>query len=259
MFFRWLTEELPREMRRGWLLIKADLTFWCAVAAALALLAVSPLWTQQDEESRGAALVVLVAATVVRVALAPLLLVTAALRFDAVSSGTQIAGNVLWRTVLRRLVAVLVAWLTAAVLCRAVALVAQAVLVAVLHASATPMTAVRAWSGLVGWLVYVGLLARFAFVPFLVGLDARPAARPPEGAVFELVYRFAWPLIESNRMTRDVRSRLVPYLAIGLFAPAVAAFAPGLLRPLLSFGLHLLSFTALAVVFRYYEEQRRTA
>ena len=177
----------------------------------------------------------------------------------------------------RRLLVMLAAWLAIAGLSRAVALLAQAVMVAALQAGETPMNAIRAWASLIGWAVFVGFLVRFAFVPFLVALDGgrdhasaetpSRAARSeigtlPRAGIVELVrrrlYRFAWPLFESNRMTVEIRGRLVPYLALGLFAPAAVAVAPSPLRPIVSFGLHLLSFTALAVVFQFYVDRTRS-
>jgi hypothetical protein len=256
MFFKWLTEEFPREMERGWRLIKADMPFWCGVAAVLALLAVSPLWAERGGELRGAALVVFALATLLRVLLAPLLLATAAIRFQAATTATPVTWAETARAVSRRIVAVLFAWVIGAGLSRGVALLAQAVVVAVLQAGETPMTAVRAWAGLIGWAVFLGFLVRFAFVPFLVALERTSAPRQYRGPG-GLVRRLAAPLLESNRMTAEVRGRLVPYLALGLFAPAAVAIAPSPLRPIASFGLHLLSFTALAVVFCYYVERTR--
>jgi hypothetical protein len=261
MLFGWLIEKFPREMQRGWALIKADLAFWCSVAAVLALLAVSPLWSQRDEsDQQGAALVILTAATVLRIVVPPLLLVTAAVLFDAAVEVKRLAWPQVGAMARRRLLPVLVAWLAAAGLSRAVALFAQAVVVAVLQVNETPMSTMRIWAGFVGWVVFLGLMVRFAFVPFLVALDEERehASGPPtQGRARALLYQLAWPLIESDRMTAEVRTRLLPYLTLGLYAPALAAPVPTGLQLALSFGLHLLSFTALAVLFLYYADRRR--
>src|SRR5262245_6076362 len=86
MLFRWLTTVFPREMYRGWLLIRADLTFWCAVAAALALLALTPL-AGADESDNLMSAAALALALLLQILVPALVLVIAAVRFAALRDG----------------------------------------------------------------------------------------------------------------------------------------------------------------------------
>ena len=262
MLFRWLTTDFPRDMRRGWLLIKADLVFWCSVAGVLALLAAAPLAEHSEQSDSLGALATLTLATLLHRLLTPLVLVIAAARFAAVREGRDRGWAFVFATSRRRLVPVLLALMLAAALCLAGSMFAQAVTVAVLQAGQRDVIMIRAWAELIGGVVFVGLLVRFAFVPFLAALHTGREFQEeaaPRNALGALANRFAWPLVQSNRMTNDVWRELLPYLVLWWYAPAVAAGFPGLLRPFPSFAFHLLSFTALAVLFNHYAERARPA
>ena len=225
MLLRWLMTEFPRDMQRGWLLIKANLGFWCAVAAGLAVLAVIPFGDGTADTSADVA--VLVASMLLRV-LVPLVLVVGAVRFAAASDGRQVGWASVMRSVKSRIVPVALACFLAAVLCRAGALFAEAAAVAILQTAGKDPNVLRAWAELVGGVVFVVLLVRFAFVPFLAGLRRGSEFRSGDGGdgvLGSAIHRIAWPLIESNRMTSNVRRELLPYLVLGFYAPGRSSSA----------------------------------
>jgi hypothetical protein len=262
MLFRWLTTEFPRDMQRGWLMIRADLAFWCSLAALLALLSVTPLAEHGNRSDSFSAVVALGLTTLLGVALAPLVFVIAAARFAAVRGGHARSWASAVAMVRRRFMPVMLAWLAAAVLARAGSIFAKAVVVAAFQTSGSDINVIRAWAELVGGVIFVGLLVRFAFVPFLASLHRAEEFQgkyAPLSTLGQLANRFAWPLVQSRRMTGDTWRELLPYLILYHYAPAAAAEAPGIARPVLSFALHVLSFTALAVLFHYYAERARPA
>jgi hypothetical protein len=258
MFLRWLMTDFPRDMRRGWLLLRADLGFWCVVAAVLAVLPLIPLEERSGQGDSFATIAALAFTALVHVVV-PLVLMAAAVRFAAVREARRPA---VVQTVKTRLVPVTIACLAAAVLCRAAGLFVAAVVVAIMQRANQGADVVGLWAALVEELVFVVLLVRFAFVPFVATLQRRSdfgTGSDERGTLGALVYRTAWPLVESGRMTADVRRELLPYVILAFYAPGIAAAAPALVRPLAFFALQLLSFAALAVVFTYYAERVRAA
>ena len=56
---------------------------------------------------------------------------------------------------------------------------------------------------------------------------------------------------------REVALRLLPYMFLTIYAPIAAVYLPPTLRAPASFVMHVVSFTALAVLFDYYSDRSR--
>jgi hypothetical protein len=227
----------------------------------LTLLGLSAPEPADEATVRGPALVLMVMGTLARVALAPAVLVIAGIRFDALSRERAASWGDVARVARRRLLPALAAWLLAAGLGLALSLVAQTGALLAFKTGNQDFESVRVVSVVVQRFVFIVVLVRFAFVPFVVALSDFGHWRPAQSGksiVRALAYRIGWPLIASSAMTRDVRWRVLPYLVLGIYAPAAAGLAPPVLRAVASFALHLLSFTALAAMFGHYDERRRS-
>jgi hypothetical protein len=266
MILRWLLGVLPRDLARGWRLLTPDLGVWCLVAAALVALAhVGPALPSPSPPAQGAPAVPTqapalgVVADLLRVAAPLLILVAAASRFEAHDRGDSTTWRATARSVRRRSLPAITAWLAAAAICLIVAMIAQVVMLALARPSAAGNEGLRALSGLLRTVVFTVLLARFAFVPFLAVLERHEdfAQDSSQGPLWRLWRRAGWPLWQSSRRTEPIRRLLLPYLALWLYAPLGAALAPAVMRAPASFLLHVLSFTALAVLFSYYADRER--
>lgn len=261
MFARWLFAVFPREMLRGWRLVRADAFFWGSLACALALVGAmyDPAAATSTDTQAPAPLLLSLLATVARVVLFPIVLVIASLRFAASSEERASSWSDVLSTVMQRALPALGEWILAAGLSAAIAALAATGTGSVVSMVTTDEDVLALLIGVVRTAVFIACMVRFAFVPFLIALERHDelfALRGSRGAVSDAVFRFAWPLSVSNRLTASLRWRLLPYIVLGIYAPAAAGQVPDAWQAVASVVLHLVAFTALAVLFRYYAERR---
>jgi hypothetical protein len=258
---RWLLNTFPRDMRAGWRLIAPDLIFWLAAAAVLVALAyVEPLISEPHATpgAPGSDGVGAAAAGLLRRLVAPLVFVAAALRFRAARDRRALPWADTAAAAARRIVPTALAWLGAAGLCLAGAVAAQIGVLLMFRSGDETSDTLGAASMAVRSVVFAALLARFVFVPYLAALHTGRELAPADPysvRVPRLLYRAIWPLVESSRMTAGAKWQALPYLLLGIYAPLLAVAMPALARPVVSFALHMVAFTALAALFRHYDER----
>ena len=109
------------------------------------------------------------------------------------------------------------------------------------------------------WAVYLTLLVRFCFFPFLVVLadrerfasaltSVRPLARPAA--------MLAWPLFMSDRLGEGRRWRLLPYVVLIYFLPAFVWSTFDVESGTLALAAaEMTAFMAYAVLFGHYRER----
>jgi hypothetical protein len=246
VFFNWLVTVFPIEMRDGWCSVRADLLQWLAIAIAFGLAALYGDGTSHPES----------AAVLYISAMAAAVLVTlmAADRFRAVSRGVSREWSETLGSMVGRFVPLALAWLLAAGVSAGVAVIAQTAVIILLRNTDAVLPASWAMQKVVYWT----LMTRFCFVPFLTALNRRrelDPARTPGLTWPAPLPRLMWPLAASSAMSDGLRWRLAPYLVLALEAPAAVLLAPAALRLPLLVLLQLVSFTALAVLFGYYERR----
>jgi len=261
MLLRWLLSVFPRETRLGWQRLASDAFVWCAVAAVLTILpylefSVGPAGVAEGVAGV-AARVLSAALALLRIAAPPLVFVVAAARFTSLDMEEHRAWRAVGRIARRRTLPALAAWLTSSALALTVSLVAQSAAIAVLSEMQGATPALAPLSAACRIFIYVSLMARFAFVPFIVALERRDDSterRRKRGKLGASAYWLAWPLVESWGRTRARALRLLPYVFLVIYAPIGAGFVWAALRTPASFLLQLVSFTALAVLFNHYSE-----
>ena len=258
MLFRWLLSVFPRELRLAWPRIAPDAFVWCTVAALLTVLPyvellIAPVGAGPEGSTtwpRMASALVALA----RIAAPPLVFVVAAARF-----ASPARRNRSWASVgslaARRTVPALAAWAAASALAIFISMIAQWAVLAVLSEMEGTKQAMGPLSKACRIFIYVSVMARFAFVPFIVALERRdtaPERRRSRGAFGAAAYLLAWPLIESWARTQALAWRLFPYALLLIYAPVAAGFVSPAAHAPASFLLQLVSFTALAVLFNHY-------
>jgi hypothetical protein len=258
MLLRWLLGVFPRELRAGWNHLAADAPVWCGFALVLTVLAYADPFLAPAPTANGVRALPVEAlanaVALVRAFIPPLVFVVAAARFSCSRSEDR-SWAFVRRLAWRRTVPALIAWSAASATALGVSLVAQLALIMALSESGGSSVSSGQISSLARMLVFTSVLARFAFVPFLVVLERRDAARPgaqPQGAL--LVRRVTWPLSESWARTQSTAWPMFPYVFLAFYAPVAAAFLPAAAGAPAAFVLQLLSFTALAVIFDFYSD-----
>ncbi|HYB98271.1 MAG TPA: hypothetical protein VEC57_03970 [Candidatus Limnocylindrales bacterium] len=249
MFLKWLMEVFPRDMRRGWALVRRDLVLWVAISflLSLAIVALPPVGSEPTSQGLLPALIGLVA-SLVTFMLPPFLFAVEAQHRE-----------VSWGPVLRHLVVRIPAFLASvllAFLCTEVVgmLAHDAVALALGTGEPAQVLAV-----LTQQIILVSLLVRFSFFPFLVILFHR-ADLPPQ--LWELqraapLGAALWPFTASSRLTEGIRWQLVPYTVLGLAMPLLAPLAgPKLILPV-SIVARIFLLTLQAVLFCYFLERLR--
>jgi len=267
MLLRWLLFVFPRELRLAWRRLAEDAFVWCCIAATLTVLPYLELLlgpAGPDDRSVGAARGLFVLIAFVRIAAPPLVFVIAAGRFASSEVGDR-SWPAVGRLAVRRTIPALAAWLAASALALVVSLFAQSAAIAVLSQMDGTKQAVAPLSAVCRIFIYVSLMARFAFVPFIVALEQRDRKgreQGTRGTIGRGVYVLAWPLVESWARTQALAWRLFPYALSVIYAPLAAGFVWPPVRAPASFMLQVVSFTALAVLFDHYSvtsERRQLA
>ncbi len=270
MFTRWLLTVLPADMRAGWRLVSANLPLWIGLATLAALSAPVAAAFQADATSLGlrfvglAAILVGLAKDIAGVSL-----------FDDAFHRRDTDWSRAASLVLRRAVPfVLCVTLTVGGSLIAAELVMSAVAVTLEN---TPLS--EPMVPVFGILIYVTLLARFAFVPFLVVIrtfDTLPSwlrEKPSDmtshhannsaaqAANYQVpllarlpasLAKLIWPFVASTKLTDGMRWRLAPYLGLVYLMRFAGRDLPDGTQVLFAAATFIVGLTAQAVLFSYY-------
>jgi hypothetical protein len=241
MFVRWLFTVFPREMRQGWELVRKDLFVWLWVAV------LSTLATLSAPATGGSPLTLLVS-----VPLLLLLVATVVMKFDAAARQTTVSWGEIGSRFLSRVPALFAAASLSVAISIGLAILARAAALILLRDTALLELAPSA----LGVVVYISLLVRFSFVPFLVVLDrANDIAAITNVRWLGPLVGWLWPLVASARMTERLGWKLSPYMIL-LHVGSAIALLPPVSRPVVLVAWQLVQLTAQAVLFGYYKERR---
>lgn len=242
MFVRWLLTVFPREMAQAWQMLRPALVVWLGLSAMLALLTSSVTTVTEA----GPALLQAAVSLLVLVAMASML--------ERSATGRPLELGQLPGLYLRKAPALLGYGAIAFGLCLGARALTLTAVVMVVGGGDAGLLAGR----ILSWAVYLTLLVRFCFFPFLVVLgdrerfasaltSARPLAKPAA--------MLAWPLFMSDRLGEGRRWRLLPYVVLIYFVPALvwSAFAAQAGTLALA-AAEMTAFMAYAVLFGYYRE-----
>jgi hypothetical protein len=249
VFLNWLVTVFPGEMRSGWQLLRPDLPIWTLVAL---LTVVSPflVGTAGGAQTSFAGLIASQAAGL-------LIVVLQSVRFEQHASGLSAPwSHSLARAAARLVPAAFFATLAVLVASGATAMVRQSLSVLLRDTPVAPFA-----TACVSAVILVSLLATFAFVPFFATLAKRDEISADRIAATAWLRPFAmavWPLSASRRATDGHRWRIAPYIVLMIAAPLPAVFAPRFLHIPLVVVLMLVSWTAVAAIFRRYVELRES-
>jgi hypothetical protein len=248
MFLHWLVTVFPTQMRGGWQLVRPDLAVWIAIAVATV---VSPflVGTTGGVEASPVGFAISQIAGL-------LIVVLQAVRFDQHATGAETSwSEALAKATARLIPAAFYATLAVLVASGATALLRQSLTELLRDTPVAPF----AIAG-VSAIVLISLLSAFAFVPFFATLSRRSEMAPESLARTPWLRPFAmavWPLAASRRATDGHRWHVAPYIVLMIAAPLPAIFAPPLVQIPLVAVLMLVSWTAVAVIFRQYLENRK--
>lgn len=247
MFLHWLVTVFPGEMRSGWQLLRPDLAIWVLVAF---LTVISP-FIVGTTGGASTSLVGLVASQIAGL----LIVVLQSVRFEQHASGQSAPwSESLGQAAARLIPAAFYATLAVLVASGATAMVRQSLSVLLRDTPVAPFA-----TACVSAVILVSLLATFAFVPFFATLAKRSeisAERLAETTWLRPFATLLWPLSASRRATDGHRWKIAPYIVLMIAAPLPAVFAPRFLHIPLVVVLMLVSWTAVAVIFRRYVELR---
>jgi len=246
MFVNWLLTVFPVELRAGWNRLRPQILLWAALAMLPALLAA---FSESRHESPTSALTILQAVG--------LLLVTflVATMLDAGERGRGRSASALAALLVSRglplaafaIIAALFTYVPQRIALYAAELVLRG----------TPLGHVTAV--IFSDVIYVSLLARVCFVPFLVVLHGRAELRPdalPTGWL-RVPATLVWPLIASDTMSDGRRWRIAPYLVLPYLAPIAVLLVPAGAAQLGMLVLtEMFKLTCLAVLFGHFVECR---
>lgn len=246
MFINWLLTVFPAEMSNGWRLIRRDLALWLTVAI---LSAGSAALAGSMHGHAPPAMTILQA-------LAPVFVMfLAATKFDAAVRNTAVDSGELGKLLLSRGLPLL----AFAVLATLVTRLPQSI---AYHATSTLLEGTplqHAVSEAFSVVIYISLLARFCFIPFLVVLHTRselPGSLRPQG-LFAQPAALIWPFPASDTLSAGVRWRLAPYLTLPYLTAIVINLTPGFAQlGVLVLG-EIVKLVTTAVLFRYFAVRRK--
>ena len=242
MFIRWLVTVFPREMSRAWQTMRPALAVWLVLSVALALLASVTTRTVSTDLALAQA------------AASLLVLVAIAWALDCSETGRALDMGELFSLYLRRVPALLGYGALAFGLCTAAKALTLIAVVMILGGSDGGLVAARGLS----LVVYLTLLVRFCFFPFLVVLAERgdfATLISEAGGVARPAAQLAWPLFVSDRLAQGRRWRLLPYVMLISFAPGLVWSLSGQGTILGLAGAEMFAFMSYAGVFSYYRER----
>jgi hypothetical protein len=112
-----------------------------------------------------------------------------------------------------------------------------------------------------GWLVYLTMLVRFSFFPFLALLSKSAEVEslmPAHPKLMVWLRPLAWPLLASDSMTSGRRWRIAPYVVLLSAAPGAAASfaAEGPAAVAAAAATQMVVLTAQAALFDHFLERR---
>jgi hypothetical protein len=249
VFLHWLVTVFPGEMRSGWQLLRPDLAIWIVVALVTVA---SPFIVGTTGGVRTS-----LAGLILSQAAGLLIVVVQSVRFNQNAAGQGGTwSEALARSAARLIPAAFYATLAVLVASGATALVRQSLVVLLRDTPVAPFA-----TACVSAVILVSLLTMFAFVPFFATLSKRDEIGAERLAGTPWLRPFAmlvWPLSASRRATDGRRWHIAPYIVLMIAAPLPAVFAPRYLHIPLVVVLMLVSWTAVAVIFRRYLELRES-
>jgi len=249
MFTRWLLTVFPEDVRIGWRLLKANLFLWIVLATASALaIPISAQLAATGGHNRLIVLGTLTWAVGLSQAILCIPLFDDAYRRRSTDWDRA-------RTLLIRRAAPFF-------------LAATVIVPGGLLAAAFAMTAVQTLLQqtpvadfavpLFGILVYVGVLVRFCYVPFLIVLYTRvslPQRSLPAPALVRPLLVVLWPFVASSRLSEGRRWRLAPYIGLLYVVRLLHQRVPADLQIFVTLGADLAALIAQAILFRYFAER----
>lgn len=235
-------------MRSGWHLVSRNLVLWVAVAAFSAL--VTALAASMHGQAPPTV-------TILQGLFPVLVTFLAVSKFDAAARNAQSEWGQLGILLLSRGLPLLGFAVVATLITRVPQSLAYHAIAALL--GGTPFQ--HAISEIFSVVIYISLLARFCFIPFLVVLQRHGDLADtvlPRGRLSRPA-ALLWPFIASDKMSDGVRWRVAPYLALPYLTAIAVSLVPGIAQGLVLVLGEILKLVALAVVFRYYVAQRAVA
>ncbi len=249
MFTRWLLTVFPQDLRIGWRLLRANLTLWIILAALAALVGpVAARMAASGSHENLIALGTLTWAIGLTQAIVSIPLFDDAYRRRR-TDWTRARGLLPRRALPFVLAATIIVPGSLGA-----AAVAMAAVRAILQTTPVAEFAVP----LAGIIIYISLLVRFCYVPFLIVLHTRNSL--PEGWVggSKLLHPFLvllWPFLASSRMSEGHRWRLVPYVGLLYVIRLLQTRVPADLRIFSTLATVMVALTAQAILFRYFAER----
>ncbi|MEE8311175.1 MAG: hypothetical protein V3R77_02885 [Candidatus Binatia bacterium] len=245
MFTRWLLNTLPGELAAGWRIVRADLGLWLVMAMLPGLMTAASV-RAVDGPSARLGLVTILALV--------LLSMLAIVKFDAAAHGRRLPLDDALGRIPGRILPYLAAFASVAVITLGAGWLAEeGVLIAT---RGTPVSTFAAAA--VSTVIYLTLLVRYAFWPYLAVLDRRPDLDQRALAGGKWLAPLAvvgWPLMASSAMTAGHGWRLAPYVVLMGLGPSLTAAAPLTLRPPLAALWWIVQLTLQAVIFNHYRER----
>lgn len=245
MFTRWLLNTLPVELAAGWRIVRTDLGLWLVVAMFPGLMTAAAARAEGGPSARLGLLTILALV---------LLSMLAIVKFDAAAHGRRLPLDDTLGRALRRILPYLAAFASVALITLGAGWLAEeGVLIAT---RGTPVSTFAAAA--VSTVIYLSLLVRYAFWPYLAVLDRRPdldRQAVAYGTWMAPLAAVGWPLMASSAMTAGYRWRLAPYVVLMGLGPSLTAAAPPALRPPLATLWWIVQLTLQAVIFNHYRNR----
>lgn len=254
MFLRWLFTVFPRELLHGAGLLRTDALLWLMVAFVSAALpaATGGLTMPAGQYATDPQTIVAsLAAAVLQLGMVVLLTT----KLTGIVEGQEVPLAAAVRAFVKRGAPLLAALMASGCIAMAAFVVTKAAVLLLLRETEYVLEASTA----IASVVYVSLVVRYAFVPFLTVHDRYQqldAAKIASARWPRFLVRVAWPLFASATMTERRAWSLVPYVLLVVLAPASTAYVPDAFR-LPALGCQQLAQILLLAVLFYHYVQRR--
>ena len=249
MFTRWLLNTLPAELSGAWTLVRVDLGLWIGLALIPALITAA---SSGDASSPSPALAVTTLLSLV------IFSMLAAVKFDAARRNAPLDLTAAFGIVIRRVPPYLAAFAAVYTITLGAGWLAEGAVRQITRG--TPVDPAAAI--LISSVIYISLLARYAFWPYLAVLD-RGYLLPLEelapkllGPLGKPLARLCWPLMASTRLTEGVIWSLVPYVILLGVGPAMISTAPAAMRAPLMAVWWLVQLLLQAVLYNHYAARK---
>ena len=249
MFTRWLLNTLPAELSGAWKLIRVDLGLWIGLALIPALITAA---STVDGTSPTPTLAVTTLLSLV------IFSMLAAVKFDAARRDAPLGLTAAFGIVIRRVPPYLAAFAAVYTITLGAGWLAEGAVRQITRG--TPVDPAAAI--LISSVIYITLLARYAFWPYLAVLergDRLPLDTIAPRSLSRLgtaLARVGWPLMASTRLTEGVIWSLVPYVILLGVGPAMISTAPAAMRAPLMAAWWLVQLLLQAVLYNHYADRR---